>query len=74
MDNDTIQTMQGSNVDVRSTALLVTLMDGTVDTRIRNNRVTGLPLLEHLCRASSCSGAACGRCSTQYLRWICICP
>ncbi|HEU0298220.1 MAG TPA: hypothetical protein VFR37_02175, partial [Longimicrobium sp.] len=38
--NDTIENMQGSNADIRGTALLVSLMDGTADTRIRNNRIT----------------------------------
>jgi hypothetical protein len=37
---DTVSTMQGSTADVRGTALLVNLMDGTADTRIRNNQVT----------------------------------
>ena len=37
---DTVTFMQGSTVDVRSTALLVNLMDGSADTRFRNNYVT----------------------------------
>lgn len=37
---DTVTTMQGSTSDVRGTAILVTLSDGTADTRIRNNHVT----------------------------------
>jgi hypothetical protein len=38
--SDTVESMQGSVADIRSTALLVFLTDGTVDARIRNNRVT----------------------------------
>ncbi|HET7228745.1 MAG TPA: invasin domain 3-containing protein [Longimicrobium sp.] len=38
-DNDTVTTMQGSTADVRGSALLVSLLDGTVDARFRNNRV-----------------------------------
>lgn len=40
VDTDTFSTMQGSVMDVRSTALLVHLMDGTIDARIRNSRFT----------------------------------
>lgn len=40
MVNDTVTSMQGSTADVRGTALLVNLKDGTADTRIRNNHVT----------------------------------
>lgn len=40
IENDTIESMQGSTADVRGTALLVSLQDGTADTRIRSNRVT----------------------------------
>jgi hypothetical protein len=40
MENDTVSHIQGSTVDQRGTAMLVTLMDGTADTRIRNNRIT----------------------------------
>ncbi|MEO8337292.1 MAG: invasin domain 3-containing protein [bacterium] len=39
-DTDSVTTMQGSTADVRGTALLVTLMDGTADVRIRNSFVT----------------------------------
>ncbi|HET7462839.1 MAG TPA: Ig-like domain-containing protein [Longimicrobium sp.] len=38
--SDTVSTMQGSTSDVRGTAFLVSLQDGTVDARIRNNQVT----------------------------------
>lgn len=38
-ENDTVQTMQGSTADVRGSAMLVTLFDGTADVRFRNNRV-----------------------------------
>ena len=37
---DTVESMQGSVVDVRGTALLVDLTGGNADVRIRNNRVT----------------------------------
>jgi hypothetical protein len=40
LDTDTVTSMQGSTSDVRSTALLVNLSDGTADVRIRNNFVT----------------------------------
>lgn len=40
VDTDTFSNMQGSVMDVRSTALLVHLMDGTIDARIRNSRFT----------------------------------
>ncbi|HET6232838.1 MAG TPA: invasin domain 3-containing protein [Longimicrobiaceae bacterium] len=36
---DSVGTMQGSTGDVRGTALLVNLMDGTADVRFRNNNV-----------------------------------
>jgi hypothetical protein len=38
--SDTVTSMQGNTADVRGTALLVNLNDGTADTRIRDNRVT----------------------------------
>ncbi|HLA64284.1 MAG TPA: T9SS type A sorting domain-containing protein, partial [Rhodothermales bacterium] len=38
--NNTVTTMQGSTVDVRSTALLVALYGGTADVRIRQNTVS----------------------------------
>lgn len=40
LENDTIESMQGSLVDSRSTAVLVHLQDGSGDVRMRNNRVT----------------------------------
>ncbi|HEU0014056.1 MAG TPA: Ig-like domain-containing protein [Longimicrobium sp.] len=40
MDTDTVTSMQGSTADVRGSALLVNLNDGTADTRIRNSRIT----------------------------------
>lgn len=40
VENDTVEFMQGSTADVRSTAVLVNLIDGSADVRIRNNRVT----------------------------------
>jgi Bacterial Ig domain len=56
---DTVATMQGSTGDVRGTALLVNLQDGTVDARIRNNHVqawwgNAIHVLVH----SSASGTA----------------
>lgn len=40
VENDSVEFMQGSTSDVRSTAILVNLIDGSADVRIRNNRVT----------------------------------
>jgi hypothetical protein len=39
LDTDTVTTMQGSTADVRGSAILVSLTDGSSDTRIRNSRV-----------------------------------
>jgi Bacterial Ig domain len=36
---DTVASMQGSTADVRGTAMLVNLMDGSADVRVRDNRV-----------------------------------
>jgi len=40
IENDTVAHMQGSVTDVRGSAILVSLSDGSGDVRIRNNRVT----------------------------------
>lgn len=41
LENDTVESMQGSTVDVRGTAILVTVSQGTApNTQIRNSRVT----------------------------------
>jgi hypothetical protein len=41
LENDTVESMQGSTADVRGTAILVTISQGTAsNTQIRNSRVT----------------------------------
>lgn len=40
LENDTVSHIQGSVTDVRGTAMLVNLMDGTADVRVRNNHLT----------------------------------